>query len=144
MKNFILLFALASFAAPLWAQKLAATDVPQAVIAAFKKSNPTVSNPEWDKDKSNFRARYIVDKKPRSITYSSSGTLIVHDSKVAIATLPPGVKVYLDKNFPGHADDVNKVLKMTKKDGTVTYDVEIDGNDLIFDSKGTYIRTMKK
>lgn len=144
MKRITLLFVLAILSAHLNAQKLATNEVPKAVISAFKKANPTISNPEWKKEKSCYQAKYMVDKKPRTVTYTNSGTIVVHDSKVAIANLPSGVKTYLDKNYPSHSDEVNKVLKMTKPDGTVNYDVEISGTDLIFDAKGNYLKTAKK
>jgi len=144
MKKIILLSIMFNLFFTVQAQKLAASEVPQAVIAAFRKSNPTVSNPEWKMDKSNYQARYVFDKRQRLVTYSKTGTPVVHDSKVAIAALPPGVKVYLDKNFPGHSDELDKVIKITKPDGVVNYDIEIDGKDLIFDDKGKYLKTLKK
>lgn len=144
MKKITILFAFTFFTTQLHAQKLATTEVPDAVIAAFKTANPNITNPQWVKEKSGYQARYIVNKKTRTVSYTNSGTMVVHDSKVAIATLPAAVKVYLEKNYPGHADNINKVLKMTKPDGTVNYDVEINGTDIFFDAKGNYLKSTKK
>lgn len=141
MKKMIILLLLMGFNT-VNSQKLLANEVPQAVIAAFKKSNPVVSNPEWNKNKTHYQVRYMADKRQRVLTYTDSGTLVVLDGKVAIATLPPGVKTYLDKNYPDRS--VDKVLKMTKSDGVVNYNVEVNNTDLFFDAKGNYLKSVKK
>ena len=144
MKKITILFVFAICTIQGNAQKLATSEIPEAVISAFKAANPNITNAEWNKEKSGYKVRYIANKRPCTVCYTNSGTRVVHDSKVAIATLPPGVKTYLDKNFPGNAEKINKVLKMTKPDGTVNYDVEMSGTDYIFDAKGSYLKSVKK
>lgn len=142
MKRITLLLVLLVMATNVRAQKLEIRDVPLAVRMAFKSANPTVVNPEWRKEKTNYSAKCTVNKTPRTYTYTKTGTLIVHDGKVAIATLPAGVKQYLDKNYPNAA--VDKVLKITKPDGTVTYNVEVSNTDLFFDANGKFIKSLKQ
>lgn len=143
MKNLLFSLTLAFIVSGATGQKLVMTDVPQEVLSAFKKSNPACSTSEWNMDNTNYQVKYCAgDKRTRIQTYTKSGTLIVHDPKVAIATLPPGVKVYLDKNHPGLT--VDKVIKMTRADGVVNYDVEVNGTDLIFDSKGNHLQSLHK
>ena len=141
MKNIIILFLLFGFG-NMQAQKLLANEVPKAVVAAFKKANPAVTKFEWNKDKTRYQVRYVAEKRQRILTYTPSGTLVALDGKVAIATLPPGVKIYLDKNYADRA--VDKVTKMTKLDGSVNYNVEVSKIDLYFDAKGNYLKSVKK
>ena len=141
MKTLVLLCAIIS-SFTLQAQKLAIADVPQPVLAAFKKSNPTIANPEWYKTDKKFQVRFKANQGEKMLTYTDSGTLVVHDYRVAIATLPSNVKVHLDKFYAGKT--VDKVLKMTDKNGTVTYLVGITGADLFFDSKGYYLKSVKR
>lgn len=124
------------------AQKLEITDVPLAVRMAFKASNPAAVNPEWRKDKTNYQAKYTLDKKPRTYTYTKTGTRIVQDGKVAVSILPSGIKEYLDKNYPDAS--IDKVLKITKADGSVSYNVEVNQTDLFFDVNGKYLKSLKR
>lgn len=131
-----LCFLLFSFA--VWAQKLKAIEVPLAVISAFNIANPAVLNPEWYKEDSKFKVKFIVDKRPRTATYSESGTLVVHDAKVALTLIPSAIKAYLDKNYSGK--NIDKVLKMTAANGKTSYLISIDGGDLIFDANGRFVK----
>jgi len=141
MKIFFL-FAMTAFTFATHAQPLADADVPPAVYSAFKKANPNGQNPVWNRDKTHYQVKYIADKKPRTQTYSQSGTVVVHDAKVALSLLPPAVKTYVDKNYAGQS--VDKVLKITKDDKSVNYNLEINGTDLFFDAKGNFLRSVKK
>lgn len=142
MKNITLLMLLFVCMFESRAQKLEIRDVPLAVRMAFKTANPSVVNPEWRKDKCNYQAKCTVNKRPQTYTYTKTGTMIVHDGKVAVAILPPGIKEYLDKNYPGAP--VDKVLKMTKPDGIVNYNIEVSNTDLFFDSNGKYLKSLKR
>jgi hypothetical protein len=142
MKKIIYLLAMFVFTLTTLAQPLASADVPLAVHSAFKKANPAGQNAVWNRDKTHYQVKYIADKKPRTQTYTKSGTLVVHDAKVALTLLPPAVKTYIDKNYAGQS--IDKVLKMTKPDGSVNYNLEINGTDLFFDAKGNYLRSAKK
>jgi hypothetical protein len=141
MKKITLLGMLLFFAGSIQAQRLEIREVPEAVMIAFRKANPGVGNPQWRKEKGCYQAKCMVNKTPRTFTYTKSGTPVVKDAKAAMEALPTGIKEYLDKNHRGAV--VDKVLKIINANGTVNYDVEVNGQDLIFDANGKYLKTQK-
>ncbi len=141
MKKITLLGILLFFVVSTQAQRLEIREVPEAVMIAFRKANPGVGNPQWRKDKENYQAKCMVNKTPRTFTYTKSGTPVVKDAKAAMEALPGAVREYLDKNH--HGTVVDKVLRIINPKGTVIYAVEINGSDLIFDANGKYLKTQK-
>lgn len=141
MKNITLIAMLLLFAGSMQAQRLEIREVPEAVMIAFRKANPGVGNPQWRKEKGCYQAKCMVNKTPRTFTYTKSGTPVVKDAKAAMEALPSAVREYLDKNHRGAV--VDKVLRIINPKGTVNYAVEINGTDLIFDANGKYLKTQK-
>ncbi len=129
------------FAGNMQAQRLEIREVPEAVMIAFRKANPGVGNPQWRKEKGCYQAKCMVNKTPRTFTYTKSGTPVVKDAKAAMEALPGAIREYLDKNHRGAV--VDKVLRIINPKGTVNYAVEINGTDLIFDANGKYLKTQK-
>jgi len=143
MKKLILLFAMIGLSTLVQAQKLMVKDVPSVVTAAFKKAHPSIQDVDWSKDGSNFEAEYDdQNKKDASDTYSASGKLIETEIEIAISALPASVMVYVKKNYK--EDEVKEASKITTINATVTYEVEVKGMDLIFDSMGNFIKSVKK
>jgi hypothetical protein len=55
--------------------------------------------------------------------------------------LPKGVLEYVKANNQGQ--NIKEVAKITDAKGTVTYESEIKGMDLLFDSTGKFIKEIK-
>ena len=141
MKKLILLFAIAGLFTQAQGQKLKAKDVPVAVTAAFEKAHPATKDVDWSKDGNNYEVEYDVNKTDMSITYNSSGKLMETEMEIKASALPAPVMEYVKTNYK--EDEVKEASKITDASGIVTYEVEVKGMDLIFDSKGNYIKSMK-
>lgn len=141
MKKLILLLAIAGFFTQTQAQKLMASDVPKVVTAAFTKAHSTVTDVAWSKDGVNFEAEYDVNKADMSTTYSAAGIMIETEMEIAITALPASVLSYVETNYK--EKEISEASKITAANGTVTYEAEVTGIDLIFDAKGTFIKTVK-
>lgn len=141
MKKITLIGLLLFMACNLQAQRLEIREVPEAVMIAFRKANPGVGNPQWRKDKDCYQAKCMVNKTPKTFTYTKSGTPVVKDAKAAMEALPSPITDYLDKNYRGGV--VDKVIRIINPNGSIHYDVEVNGNDLIFDATGKYVKTVK-
>ena len=57
------------------------------------------------------------------------------------SSLPQGVMEYVKKNYK--ENEVKEATKITDENDTITYEVEVKGLDLIFDSKGNFIKSIK-
>ena len=141
MRKIIVLFVLATLVTQAQAQKLMAKDVPKAVVAAFTKEYPSISDIDWSKDGSNYEAGYDSDYGDRSVTYNAAGNLIETEMDIEVSTLPAAVLEYVKKNYAN--SKVKEASKITDAKGNVTYEAEVKGRDLIFDSNGNFIKSMK-
>jgi hypothetical protein len=141
MKKIILSLAIVGFVSQTQAQKISAKDVPSVVKEAFSKAYPSVTDVDWSKDGSNFEAEYDAKKVDMSITYSPTGKLIETEMGIPTSSLPAGVMEYVKKNYK--EDEVKEASKITDANGVITYEAEVKGLDLIFDSKGNFIKSIK-
>ena len=142
MKNLILLLVIAGFSTLAQAQELKVTDLPEAVVAAFNKSNPLTNPVVWSKDGSNFEAVYTADEIEKSICYDAAGTVVETKMQIPVASLPQGMMDYMTIN---HKENVmKKASKITDAKGIVTYETEVKGQWLIFDANGTYIKSVEE
>ncbi len=142
MKKVILLIAIVGFSVQAKAQRLMVKDVPAAVSSAFKKAQPSVKDVDWSKDGNDFEASYEVNKKSMSLTYGASGNLVETEVQISASDLPASVMIYVKKNHK--EDEVKEASKITTSNGTITYEAQVKGMDLIFDNAGNYIKSAKK
>lgn len=142
MKRLILLIAIAGFFTQTQAQKLEVKDVPVAVTSAFTESHESIVNIDWSKEGNNYVAEYNADNAKTSVTYDASGVLTKTQVEILVSALPFPVMEYLKKN--DKEEEVKEASKITDANGTVTYETKVKGMDLIFDSRGNFIKSVKK
>ena len=141
MKKLILSLAVAGFITNANAQKLMAKNVPVAVTNAFSKVYPSIKDVDWSKDGNNYEAEYDKGNFDKSVTYDASGKLLETEVEILASELPTSVMEYVKKTYK--EDEVKEASKITDANGTVTYEAEVKGKDLMFDSKGNFIKAIK-
>lgn len=112
------------------AQKVSVSKVPTAVKSAFSKKHSNVSKVSWTKEDTNFEAEFTLNKKQTSEVYTVDGVFIESETEIKFAELPAAVKMKL-KGLK-----VAEIAKITKANGTVSYEAEVKGKDLLFDANG--------
>ena len=141
MKKLFLLLALAAYVSNAQAQKCSAKDVPAPVTDAFNKAYPVAKKCHWGKDSINYQVSFFTGKAPISITYNATGKRIITEMQMPVEDLPQTVTEYVQKNYPGEI--FVDVAQITDAGGVITYEVQVKDIDLIFDSKGNFITSMK-
>jgi hypothetical protein len=143
MKKLLFLLAIAGFIMQTQAQveKLSAKDVPAAVTTAFYKSNPTIKDVDWTKSALNYIGAFEVDKVANSSTYNVSGKFIESQEEIVAAALPLPAMDYVKLNYK--EDEVKNAYKITDANFVLIYKARVKGMDLTFDSKGTFINSIK-
>ena len=141
MKKLIILLAIAGFVTQADAQRLTKKHVPAAVKEAFSDAHPTVKDVDWSKDGSNYEVEFDVKKMDNSFTYDATGKLVETEIEILASDLPKGVLEYLKKNY--HEDEVKESSKITDATGNVTFEAEVKGMDLLFDDRGSFIKSVK-
>lgn len=137
MKNhaFLLVAALTSMTA--CAQKTKEKDIPAAVTSAFHKNFPKAEELRWDKEGSNYEASFEWNEVDQSVLFDAQGNTLETEMEIAQNELPKAALDYVAAHYNGKT--VKEAAKITDVSGKVTYEAEIKGMDLMFDSSGAYL-----
>lgn len=129
----IAVMGLVSITGNTYAQK----QIPAPVKEAFAKSFPNATKVKWEKEDANYEAEFHDGATEFSAVYSATGTWMETEEEIAVSNLPQGVKDYLAKHYAGKK--VKEASKITHADGSITYEAEINGKDLLFDANGNLL-----
>ncbi len=141
MKKSLLTFALiATTIMGANAQKLDAAKVPTAVKESFAKQFPTATA-KWEMEDGKYEAGFKSDDKVMSALFSKDGTMTESEVSIKQTELPANVLAYVKENYKGKT--IKECAKITKADGTIVYEAEVNGKDLIFDDKGKFMKAVK-
>ena len=134
----MVLAALITFSA--CAQKLKEADVPAAVKASFTKHYPGVTA-KWEKEDGKYEAGFKKDGNSMSALFEANGTMTESEMDIKVSDLPATVLAYVKEHYKGKT--IKEGAKITKADGTVNYEAEVDGKDVIFDAAGKFLKEVK-
>jgi hypothetical protein len=124
-----------------FAQKVKEKEVPTSVKTAFQNNFPQAKVEQWEKEGVNFEAEFELNNSEQSVVFDDQGNLLETEIEIGISQLPKGVLEYVKANYQGQ--NIKEVAKITDAKGTVTYESEIKGMDLLFDSTGKFIKEIK-
>ncbi len=122
------------------AQKMNAAKVPPAVKASFAKQYPGVTN-TWEKEGGKYEAGFKKDGNTMSALFEANGTMTESEVDIKVSALPVKVLTYVKENYKGKTIKEGAII--TKADGTLTYEAEVNGQDLIFDKNGIFLKKVK-
>lgn len=122
------------------AQKLKEANVPAAVKTSFAKQYPGTPV-KWEKEDGEYEAGFKKDGITMSAVFMVDGTMKESEMDIKVTALPASVLAYVKEHYKGKT--IKEGAKITKADGTVNYEAEVDGKDVIFDSEGKFIREAK-
>jgi hypothetical protein len=141
MKKLMMMSALvAAIGFSACAQKLDASKVPAAVKAAFAKQYPGITT-KWEKENGKFEASFKQNGNTMSALFEANGTMTESEMDIKVSDLPATVLAYVKDHYKGKT--IKEGAKITKADGTVNYEAEVDGKDVIFDSNGKFLKEAK-
>ncbi len=120
------------------AQKVSDKEVPIAVKTTLQKNYPNAKELKWEKEKGNYEAEFEVGETDYSLLIDVSGNIIETEIEIKVDELPANAKAYISKNYAGQK--IKEAAKITDAKGVVTYEAEIKGKDMIFDSNGNFIK----
>ncbi len=123
------------------AQKINDSKVPQSVKNSFAKNYPGTTA-TWEKEGAKFEAGFKQKGNTMSALFEANGTMTESEMDMAVNQLPAKVLSYVKAHYPGKT--VKEGAKITKADGTVTYEAEVNGKDVIFDASGNYMKVVKE
>lgn len=135
------LLAIASFLFALTGstQDLKTKDVPGVVKSALQKKYPQAKNVGWEKEKGNYEANWGGKSgEDNSVQFTPAGEFIEIVKAIPVAELPKSIADYVHKNYNGAK--ISEAGKVTDAQGKLSYEVEVQGKDIIFDQNGNFVK----
>ena len=139
-KLLIMTTFVAAIACAASAQKLDASKVPASVKTSFAKKYPGVIA-KWEKEDGKYEANFKQDSKTISAMFEPNGTFTESETDIKVADLPATVLSYVKEHYKDKT--IKEGAKITKADGTVNYEAEVNGKDVIFDANGKFLKEVK-
>jgi hypothetical protein len=124
-----------------FAQKISDSKVPEAVKAAFSKNFSGMNEVKWEKEKGNYEANFNKDKTKMSALFDKEGKLLETETGIPVTKLPKAVLTYLGQQYDGK--QIKEAARIKKEDGTLNYEADVDGNELLFGEAGQLISKTK-
>lgn len=127
--------------AHVFAQDIAATDVPSIVVNALQTKFSNVSDLEWEVEGELYKADFEIGTRDHKVWIGKTGIVTKHKADISKNDLPAIVKQHIDKDFKAYKiDDADKI----ESDGNIFYEVELDGSaddrKLLFTSDGKLLK----
>ena len=116
-------------------------DAPAAAKAAFAKAYPGMSKAVWENEGGNYEVSFENGGKKMSVLYDAKGVLKESEVSIQVSGLPAAVITYMNQHYKGI--NIKGAAKITKPDGSIQYEAELKGKDVLFDSTGKFIKEPK-
>jgi len=117
-------------------------NVPAVVKQANLKKYPDSKkyHVTWETEKGNYEANWGgKDGEANSATYTPSGTFVEIVKEIPESQLPVSTRTYVKQHYKNaRLGDVGKVWDAQ---GKMTYEVEINRRDVIFDNNGNFVKS---
>ena len=82
-----------------------------------------------------------MNGKTMSALYDDNGNRQETETDINITDLPAAVTDYVSQNYKG--EKIKETAIITKADGEINYEAEVNGMDLLFTKDGKFIKTAK-
>lgn len=114
-------------------------NVPPHLKANFDQMFKGVSLTEWEKTNiGDWKVKFINKGIKTKATYDNSGVLKELSEKISATDIPAHAKDNILKSYPG--SKIEEVKRLTDANGTISYEIEINDKDLLFDFNGGFIK----
>jgi hypothetical protein len=141
MKKVVALAVLvAVFGFPAKAQKLDPSEVPAAVKAAFAKKYPRATA-KWERENGKYEAAFKQKGHTMSALFDTNGTMAESEIDIKVGDLPAATLAYVKEHYKGKI--IKEASRITKADGTINYEADVSGKDVIFDESGKFVKETK-
>jgi len=142
MKHVMIMMAASLISGAAAAQGKQDKDIPASVKSAFLKAHPDAKAVKWEKEGEHFEAEFKQGKTEQSVVLDAQGNILETETEIAVSELPKKASDYVAEHYKGQA--LKEAARITDAKGTVTYEAEVKGMDLIFDATGAFLKEVKE
>ena len=117
--------------------------VPEIIKKAFDKIHPNAVILKWNDESPVWEAKYKEGAEVGAVSFDANGSVTETELVIAKEQLPDGSAIpdYIATNYP--KEKIQSCEKITLANGTVTYEIQITGKELVFDQAGNFLEEEK-
>ena len=114
-------------------------EAPASIQEAFKKLHPEATILQWNDESPVWEAKYKEGNEKGAVSFDANGEVTETELVINEVELPnsPAIREYIKSNYPD--EKIKGCEKITLANGTVTYEIQISGKELVFDSEGKFL-----
>lgn len=141
MKTLFVLLAFTLTTVTAHAQKNVKAIIPAPVLEAMKKLHPDAHPVKWDTEGNNYEGSFKQGSLEHSVLFDAGGNVLETEWEIPVSELPVSARTYIEQHYKGNK--LKEADKITDANGVVTYEVELDRKELLFDASGKFIRELQ-
>lgn len=141
-KYISIIICLGAFQLSAMAQKIKETDVPTIVRDNLAKMYGSLVVDEWSIENGNYEATFQYKELKTSALYDVAGKFLEYEYAITANDIPETTRNYFINNLPGKK--MGEITKIKSASGVVSYEVEVDEQDYVFDINGNFIKIEKE
>lgn len=116
---------------------------PETIKNTLTEMYPGISKIKWENEKGGiWEAEFKNNGIKTSVAFNANGSLKEVEEEIALNNFPKAAQEYIQKNYPDKK--IKDITKMTDAKGLVTFEAEVNEQDLIFDALGNFIKIEKE
>ncbi|MDX2280037.1 MAG: hypothetical protein NW218_10640 [Saprospiraceae bacterium] len=117
--------------------------VPTNISEAFVKLHPNAAILKWNDEPPIWEAKYKEGEEKGAVSFNDKAEVTETELVIAESQLPNGSSIadYIKSHYTG--EKLQRCEKVTKADGTITYEIQITGQEIVFDAQGKYLSEEK-
>ncbi len=139
MKKIILVLLICLISSLAFTQKMQSTaQVPSKIESAFKKMYPKAIIQKWNDESPIWEVKYVNGAEKGAVSFNADAKVVEMELVIQEGQLPANrsIQKYITRFYP--KEQIKGFEKITKANGTVTYEIQIEGKELVFDAKGNF------
>lgn len=118
-------------------------NVPENIKNIFMKSHPNATILKWNDESPVWEAKYKDGDETGAVSYNADCAiteteLVVNETQLPNDSLIPN---YIKTNYPN--EKIQSCEKITKANGSITYEIQITGKEVVFDHAGKFLEVEK-
>lgn len=113
--------------------------VTQIIEEAFKNLHPTAAILKWNDEPPIWEAKYKDGLEKGAVSFNNKAEVVETELVISESQLPNAsvISDYIKVHYSN--EKIQGCEKITKQDGTNTYEIQITGKELVFDNTGKFL-----
>lgn len=117
--------------------------VPVNISEAFSKLHPSATILKWNDEPPIWEAKYKDGEEKGAVSFNNKAEVTETELVISESQLPNAKAIpdYIKDHYP--EEKIKGCEKITKQDGSNTYEIQITGKEIVFDAEGKYLSEEK-